>query len=279
VAITGASKEWLLPLQIAAALAMIYGVLSWVWAKDELDGRPFWILSFSAFSVVSAARAMPFACQSWGVSLIFSGGLLFLYSYRQRRFLWLPTLGILGFFALPFTPAWYGLSMFSDWNIFFVMVFVFGLAALSLGYFQHMVRPIDHGADIERWVGIVYPLGLAILPLAHFWLIWSLGGIVIPDGFFSGYEWWVGFFVLGLIALLIYLNRRRGYAWSPDFKQGFGRAISFDWLYQTLWWAYRFFGKLISYFASLLEGDGGVLWAVLIMILLVTILAARLGGA
>jgi len=278
VANVGVSQDWLLPIQIAAAVAMIYGVLTWVWAKDELDGRPFWILSFSAFSIIAAARTMPFASQSWGLSLIFSGGLLFLYSYRLRRFLWLPILGILGFFALPFTPAWYGLSIFADWNLLFSISFIFGLAILILGYYRHMVRPIDVGADIERWVGIVYPIGLVILPLAHFWLIWSLGGIITPDGFLSTFEWWMGFVVLGLIALLFYLNRIRGYAWSPKVRQGLGRAISLDWLYQTLWWIYRFLGKLISYFVSLLEGEGGVLWAMLIVILLVTILAARMGG-
>jgi hypothetical protein len=278
VADVGVSQQWILPLEIASALAMIYGVLTWVWAKDELDGRPFWILSFSAFSVISSARAMPFASQSWGLSLIFSGGLLFLYSYRLRRLLWLPILSILGFIALPFTSNWYGVMIFSDWNVLFSMVFIFGLTALSLGYFRHMVRSIDPGTDIERWVGFIYPLGLVILPMTHFFLIWSLGGIVPPDGFLSGFEWWVGFVVLGFIALLIFLNRNRGYSWSPNVRERFGWAVSFDWLYRTIWWGYRVFGKLITYFSSLLEGDGGVLWAVLIMILFVTILAVSLGG-
>ncbi len=277
VAIVGAQPGWSVGLVISASVALIYGSLAWVWAKDELDGRPFWILTLSAFTIIASVHSNPLSSQAWGICMIFSGGLLFLYSYRDRRLLWLPILGLFGFVALPFTPAWFGLSIFTGSSIFFWLIFIFGLDALIFGYFQHMIRPDNLQGTMERWVWIIYPLGLAILPLTQFWVMWSLGGIGLPPGSILSIHWWVGLFALVLLVPVYYLHRK-GYTWPLEVKRFVSEAISLDWLYRMMWWVYRTLGVVFNYFLNMLDGDGGILWAVLIMILLLAFFVNILGA-
>jgi hypothetical protein len=278
VARVGTSPDWSLALIIGAALAVLFGAMTWVWSRDELDGRPYWILSLSALAIVAAVRADPLACQFWGISLIFSGGLIFLYSTRDRRLLWLPILGILGFIPLPFTPTWLGLTIFSGGNVIFWMIFIFGLAALVLGYFRHMMRPGREQDEIEQWATIVYPFGLAVLPITHFWLSWFIGGIALPPGGVQSLHWWVGFFVLGFIGLL-FVSFRAGFTWTPETRRNLSNIVSIGWFYKALGGMYRSLSRISNYGLRVLEGDGGVLWAVLILILLLTLIMRRIGGA
>ena len=77
------------------------------------DGRPFWILGLSAFTVAAAIQSQPLASQAWGLATLFSGGVLFLYSARSPRIIVLPILGLVGISALPYTPAWRGTGLFA----------------------------------------------------------------------------------------------------------------------------------------------------------------------
>jgi hypothetical protein len=277
VASVGASPEWELPLLITSALAILFAGLSWLWSPGELDGRPFWILGLSAFSVVAAISRQPFTSLVWGLTMIFSGGLLFLFSTRIRRFLWLPALGMVGLSGLPFTPSWHGLTIFSAGNFLFSITFVLGLFFLCFGYFRHMIRASDQPPEIEAWVWVVYPVGLGLLPLVHFFVIWSLGGLSLPAKGFLASEWWLGFLVFILVGAF-WVVIRREYSWLVRFAKMFHRTTTLDWFYRTIWLVYRNLSRLVTYFAMLLEGDGGVLWAVLLLVLLGSILIQSSGG-
>ncbi|MEW5940221.1 MAG: hypothetical protein AB1750_11200, partial [Chloroflexota bacterium] len=53
-------------------------------------------------------------------------------------------------------------------------------------------------------------------------------------------------------------------------------ASAFDAFYSAAWNAYRQTGRLIESFLAALEGDGGILWALLFLVLFISILAPRL---
>lgn len=277
VASVSTNPEWSLGLIITAAMALVYGSLAWLWAKNELDGRPFWIVGLSAFTIVACVGSHLLASQIWGLSLIFSGGLLFLYSYHDQKVLWLPILGMLGFIALPFTPAWFGLSIFIGKNFVFWLIFILGLVTLVFGYLRHMMRSSDLEQPLERWAWIVYPLGLAIMPITHFWVIWTLGGLAIPSQGVGSIYWWVGLLALVLVAPLYYVSRF-DISFSQQARQVISEVASLGWLYKALWWIIRTLGIVYNYFLRMLEGDGGVLWAVLILLLVLAFFVNILGG-
>jgi hypothetical protein len=55
-----------------------------------------------------------------------------------------------------------------------------------------------------------------------------------------------------------------------------GQISRLDSIYRALWNLYRQLGRLSASFVSTLEGDGGILWALLFLVLFISILAPRL---
>lgn len=277
VATVGASPEWELGLTISTALALIFGGIAWILSRDELDGRPYWIFGMSSFSVMAAVRALPFVSQAWGLGLILTGGLLFLYSARSRRYLWLPALGLVSVSGIPFTPTWRGASLFAGLNLFTSMIFALGFTFLLLGYFRHMIRMDETGDEIQSWVRLIYPFGLVILLATHFGLAWELKWLFPTQLGLLSVEWWLGVLMISLAAALLFLHQR-GYIHLPTENKLFRGVFSLGWLYRMLWWVYQSTSRLVAYLANLMEGEGGVFWAALIMILLVTVILQRSRG-
>ncbi len=277
VASTGVASVWKLPLMITIVWAMVYGVFSWATAPNELDGRPFWILGLSAFSVAAAVQAQPIASQAWGVAMIFTGGVLFLYSARSPKIIALPMVGLLGISALPFTPAWRGAAIFSGVHPLISGFFILGLAFLLGGYIRHMVRVDPSSEELERWSWLVYPIGLAILPISHWYAAWTGGNLALPDGG-TDMARWAGGGLAAILAGLVWISRRRLEGLGSRALDPVNKAFSLTWFYRALWWLYRTTSRLILYLARILEGEGGVLWSILIIILLVLIITQSGGG-
>jgi hypothetical protein len=53
--------------------------------------------------------------------------------------------------------------------------------------------------------------------------------------------------------------------------------LSFGWLYRVLWQFYQGAGRLLNFMTTILEGDGGILWSLLLLALLMAYFVSR-GG-
>lgn len=257
-----------------AALAGLFGSLSWFLADDELDGRPSWILGMASLAVAAAARAQPSTTLAWGLATLFSGGLLFLTSIHDRRLLWISLLGLLGFSALPYTPAWNGAMLFSAPFHPLLIVFFINLSLLLAGYARHALQPGPTFEGVERWVWLVYPFGLLLLPLTQFSIGWWMDAGPNQGSVLS---WLIGPASVALTALIMFLGYRFWYRTSGlvDFLKNF---LSLNWLYRFLWISYRYLIRISAFLTSVLEGEGGVLWAFLILVLLLSVLGRGNGG-
>lgn len=270
VAEVGAPPNWLPGLLALAGFSALVGAAGWALAADELGGRPYWVLGCTSLAVVAALRGQPAASQAWGIACVLAGGLIFLYSARHRFLLALMALGLVGISGLPFTP----LAAATD--VYLPLQPVSGLfllahALLLLGYARHVLRPAEALASMERWVWVIYPFGLAMLPGAHL----LSGFLPAPLGITPA--WWAGLAALGLAALLGALGR-----WGPRFPQRIfltlGKVFSLDWFYRLLWIAYRVGGRLIALLSRVLEGEGGILWTLALLALTASLAAAVLNG-
>jgi len=244
-----------------------------------LEGRPFWMLGMASLALASALRAQPGASLAWGIALLFSGSVLFLTSARHPNLLFILILGLLGFSGLPFTPAWGGLEMysgdFSIWLLFLPLAHAFLLA----GYIRHSLRPGERLEGVERWVWVIYPLGLLVLPIAHFLAAWW-GGNLINENLlsFSWLQLIPSLAALGLAAIFWRLQRSKP-LWVSVASRILRPSISFGWLYKLIWYIYRGTGKIVGFISEVLEGQGGVLWAFLLLTLLMAFLVQTgLGG-
>ena len=257
------------------------GRLKWLAASDELNGRPYWLISLAGLAVASAVLGNPRASIVWGCALILPGSLLFLYSARQKSLWVFPIIGAFFLSGLPVSlvsSGWVGL--FNSHNLFQDVVLWLAVVILLAGYLHHAFHEGDRLAAMERWVQTAYPIGLAFI-LAACLIIALIGW----PGIITVQYWWAGMSTMAVSAGLWFVyDRFQGvipadtpnYDWAAALLQKIGSALSavlsFDWLYQIVWFIFGLIQKIVQLLAAFLEGDGGVLWALLLLALLITLL-------
>lgn len=275
-------ERWVPLIMGLLALAGLYAATRWLTAADEVQGRPYWIVAWASLATASVLNGVPQASVAWGIALILPGSLLFLYHPRIQRVNFLQFFGLIGLLGLPYTPAasgWAGLVSggFSIWTVFFI--FIHGL--MVLGYLDRVLQPGGEAGALESWARIVFPLGLILIIQA----IIALGLIGWPGAFTAG-TWWLALLSNALILTAVIMIRRFGLS-PPYFElpasSGLRKVADWifpriepifrlEWIYRLVWGIYDLAGKILQFFASVLEGEGGVLWTVLILVLLISIL-------
>ena len=262
-------------------IACLYGALVWLVSKDEITGRPYWFLTLSGLAILSTMLGFGQSSIVWGLSLVISGGALFLFSFRSRRLLVIPILGLVGFSSIPFTPGsegWLPFSNSASGIIFLILV----QALIMIGYIRHAVRPGAPIGYLEGWGKVLYTIGLVILLLSG----WLPAIFEQPSGLSVGI-WWAASIVLILVALGCWLGWRRvpqedadsdraGWLFMLVSRAGEGirEFLLFGWLFKILGSLFSGLQRLVLITTDLLEGQGGVLWALLLLALLLTILGA-----
>lgn len=283
VASTGAvGKITPILVGLTTVIGMITAIL-WLTAADEIRGRQYWLVAGACLAVLSALLGQPAACLAWSIAILLSGGLVFSFSLRHRYLIPIVILGIFNLSTLPFSPTWQTASLFHSpqgitsvrvLDILFSMLFVFIQATLLAGFIRHLIRGFfshDEGTSmhIEKWVWVLYPIGLVIIIIAHLLLGWYL----LPDLRGLPYtDWIIGPLTLVTSVLIIYgtyrfvdlLNSMQQLADSSLFKG----AFSNEWLFNLTWRVYRLVGRASNLLSTILEGDGGILWALVLFALI-----------
>jgi hypothetical protein len=273
------------PLLAFTALAAVYGAAMWANAADEVEGRPYWLIALGGLAVASVIQGQPGASLAWGLMLILPGSLLFLYSVRRRQILLLLVPAIIGITGIPFTPAssgWFGIfpPPFNLWQFLLLIAH----ALVFLGYLKFVFLPGDDLAKMERWIQAMYPAGLAVLVLA-----WIFTGLLGWPGSLGPGLWLAGpasLVISALFWLIIILWQRRTTQddaisrWYSSATHTAGSILtslfSLNWLYRLLWAVYRRVQQVIQVLTEILEGDGGVLWTLVLLALLISLLQSRL---
>lgn len=259
-----------------AALAAIYGGWMWLRASDEMTARPFWLIGLASLAMASALRGNPVGAAAWGCALILSGGALFLSSVQQiwlRRILWV---GIWGVTALPFsiTATGWASTVSSFWPIWPFLLLA--QALLLAGYLRHATRATSRTnfETLDRAAQYVYPLGIGILLIILFVLgLWGW------DGALKVGSWPPALIGTLLGGIVIWLAPRLRML-TPVRAHWVGSTATswIDWLFRALWGLYHLIGRFSNAFSVLMEGDGGFMWTLLFLVLLISFLAQKASG-
>lgn len=278
------SGNWLQALYTVTIIACLYGVAMWVSAKDEISGRPYWLLTLSGLAFICVLQGRTEHSVAWGLVMAVSGAVLFLYSSRARGLTFLPILGMVALTGLPFTPASFG------WEGLIVLPFGVGdamliltVAMLLFGYARHALKPGDDFSSLDGWIRGIYPVGFILL-LASGWFGAGLG---LSGGLSAGMVWpavaalilsagfWMAGWRLKRVATLPVSSQVVdviGGVWNL-----LVRFLRFSWLYEILWSIYQGLRRLVAFLTLLFEGEGGLLWSFLLLALMLTILFAETG--
>lgn len=263
-------------LLILTSLAAVYGGWMWLRAPDELSGRAFWIMGLGSLAAAAALRANPVGAAAWGCAIVLAGGALFLASEQNKWLTRALLIGAWGISALPFSLTATGWNTAGAPPIITWLAWPFLLTAhamLIAGFVRHSQRTTTRTINENQpiWAKNVYPVGISLLLLMT--ILLGLFGWRGTLQFGS----WLGALLASALALgLLWLTTRlrvlnpvRAHWVRP------ASATWLDWGYQSLWALYRQLGRVSNLISNILEGESGILWTLLFLVLFISFFAQR----
>src|SRR4030042_1286761 len=264
-------------------MAGLFAAIHWLFIKDEFDGRPYWLLGTASLAIASAVLNRPSACLAWSLACLLSGGFIFSMSIRHRNLLTLVILGLVNLSTLPFSPTWQGTTLYQfssnsgvNITLFSAVSWIFLLiqAFLLAGFVRHSMRglfPLEKNPSehIERWVWFLYAFSLIIIIITHLFIGWRL----YPNlSELPLYGWIIGPITLLITSAILYIAWRQPHR-SPLVHYSTNSSLwnnlfSLHWLYRFLWKLFRSISRLFGLVSTILEGDAGILWALVIFALI-----------
>ena len=258
---------------VIAAIASLYAGWMWLRAPEELAGRPFWIMGMAGLALFAALGGNPVGAAGWGVALIFVGGALFLSSAQQ---VWLSRLLFVGAWAVSALPlsitasGWSGIGGVAVWG---QPLFVIVQALLIAGYIRHVLRPSARASlSIQpAWTRSVYPAGIGLL-------------LFLP--LILGFWGWDGALQIGtVVSSVIAALLTAGLVWAVP-RLRILNPVPAHWLrpmsgsraeavYGTFLGLYRWVGGVTQTISDVLEGEAGLMWTLLFLVLFIVLIVQR----
>ncbi len=258
---------------LIAAFAAVYAGWMWLRAPDELSGRPFWIVGLAGLAMFSALRGSPEGAAAWGTAVILAGAALFLSSIQHT---WLNRLLFLGAWtisALPFSltaVGWNGTAGLLD---LLVPAFVIAQALLMAGFVRHSLRPSSRLSlqSQPAWTRSVYPAGIGLLMMVQLLFgVWGWDGALRLGALFPAIT-----AALLTAALVWAVPRLPILNPVPAHWLRAGSGTLLDTLLRGSLGLYRWIGGLGQTVTDVLEGDAGLMWTLLFLVLFVLLIVQR----
>lgn len=271
------------------ALIGFYAGIQWMRSKDEIKGMRYWVFGTAALAIASAILNNPSASIAWSIGSLLSGGLIFLLFIHHKNLIPIAFLGFISFSALPFSPTWLGTNLYTLSGVpsttitplLFYLLSLFFLLTHSLllaGFIRHILRGIypheqQNNEHVERWVWFLFPVGLIFILVAHF-LIGVLQYPKLSDIYVSG---WImgGVAVIFSGVIWFFYNRylqNSSHRDQPTRTSPFSKLISLEWLFQLFGILFHSLSRFVALISTILEGDGGILWAFVLFALIIVFL-------
>ncbi|MDP2965569.1 MAG: hypothetical protein Q8N39_05955 [Pelolinea sp.] len=254
---------------------IIISMIRWVLEKDLEESLKFLLIG-EAGGFVFLYFSGNTQYLSYMLALITLSVLwLALYTHRGKNLVIFPLINIFFASGLPISLIAFGPRGFIG-NEFSVglAVLIVAQVLFLLGYLKYAFEKNEKFNDLEVWYQAAYLAGLflpllsvaavivnSISSLANEIQYWSVGVIVVTLAS-------IGYFYAGRIKIFNkssqYLTEAR-LAWL-------WQSLTFEWLFKTLSFIENKARNFINGFSGLLEGEGGILWAVVLLLLILTLL-------
>lgn len=269
---------------VLTAIAMLWGGFSWFSAADELHGRPYFLFTLSVFGVAVLMSGRIEALPGLAVMLVIGGAGLFLYSPRLKKLNLFLVVLIAGMLAFPFTPTASLAQLFDGPEPLVVKGFwVLALAFLVAGMIRHSLTRVKFTDQAEPWMLLFHQAALYLIAFSP-WVIVVFQWRSLSQSM----RWWPGislvaFSGLIMVAFLQLLSRMRFMRIEHrDIEKSLGMVtimlgnlFKFNWLSRVSSSIGFVLSKIVNLLARVMEGDGGILWSFLFIVLLLSLLLLR----
>jgi hypothetical protein len=255
-------------LIVSIAITGLISVYGWLRNPREIFYQSNWILGLITLSISATLMGNPLGSAAWGSACLFAGGLLFFYSHRNRVLTvsLLIAVYILSSFPYSITATGWSEDNSKYWITLIILIPLQSL--LTAGYIRSIVREEkDYLNNQPRWVIVIYSMGLVSLALSGLIL-----GVMGWEGASQMGAWIPAAIAAVLTATSSFILIRIPIP-APLDSRLLGRPIAWAGSILTVSWGlYRTLRRLLDILTTTFEGDGGVLWTILFLIVFISIL-------
>ena len=209
----------------------------------------------------------------WFVILIIGVNYLLLYYRRSKALRIFTILMLLSFTGLPFSLTGYSFVAFDS---IMAVISAIGLIAFhivfNVGFIRLVFKEKEAFEELDASYQIIYMAGLGIAILSLGVVTFRTLGSLLDE--FN--NWWMGILVF-LTTLGLYFRYTKNettqdaekvYPWRKKIVD----LLTFQWFYKASDYLVQAVRTIVSTFSQLLEGEGGVLWSIVLLALLFTML-------
>jgi hypothetical protein len=264
-------------LSIFSIAGMYYFGLLWTQSRDEGNGIYYLTLAFTAFTIFRFITGTHQDLVPWLVLTLLGGCWMMLFSHRGSSTRFLPVSLLISMMGIPFTLTSYGSSLFFADGFKFSIIFVLMFQIIYLlGFYSFLTSKKEQFDELDSSSQLNYLIAILFSVLAILLISYRSSGSLLNE--IS--NWWAC--LPAILALAgYYLWKRRKTDKSPaetiktDQPRIDGRIakiLSFNWLITTATFIAERLRPIANGFSNLMEGEGGILWSIVFMALLVTLL-------
>jgi hypothetical protein len=261
--------KFALPLTGLVLLATLYGSLKHLLATSGDTALSYWTVTLAGFVLVAAINGQSTAALAWSLTLIMGGTYLVL-SESQPFNRWVTLFwGVALLSALPFLSNFAGSDIFMFSGSISSYVFFFPASLMIVAWIRRAQTPSRESVILERWEAILFRSGMALLLLSHFAIGLSLAPTLkLSPTLISA---WPSLAILALAGSL-WIPTRRFNQLAPKKAANLEQVLSLRWIYRWGGFILRQLAALLRSAGALLEGRAGVLWALLLVALLLSLI-------
>ena len=253
---------------ILALVPALFATAKWFFEKDDGAAPGFWYAALASFAFSAALAANSAAVLALGLVMLAAGPALWL-SEDRGDFRWLlAAAGFLFLSGLPFTASHSYLRLLSPQAAWLLFLFIPLWALLLAGWLRRALHPPLAEERAEQRLRAVQLSGTALLVLSLAWL--GIGLAADPLGG-STFGLLSPLLILALTAAFFWAGRRKFYL-RKGVSSRLQFLLSFAWFYLFTGNLLRSWTGLLRLIGRLLEGEAGILWALLFVALLLSLL-------
>jgi hypothetical protein len=257
-------------------LALLVLVFHWERQSDFQASIPLFSGFISTLAILFAAYGESNASLHWIIVLLLVSGLLPIFQHISIYKLGIYALGIWIFTPLPISPNFLSGAFIGVANIVIVLIYLISLALIISGWLNksQALNPVP--ARIQSWQRTVFSssiiMAIALLLILPFGLLPIAYKNVQPVP-----VWFI--LLLGVAAAGIYISKPLSRHIVMSGTNFFSDLISIKWQMSWLIKVSEISSKLVGFFTRLLEGSAGLLWAMLLVLLFLSLIGqSSLGG-
>jgi hypothetical protein len=136
------------------------------------------------------------------------------------------------------------------------------------GYTRHAFSRLGE-VDIRsepRWIQVIYPIGLSTLSIVIIIIgLWGWLGAHIVS------KWWISSATIVSSVIFYYFIKSTYTSIIGIQSKFYPRDLKL--FFNTFWTIYRLLRQLIKSLSSILEGDGGILWSIVLLVLFISLIS------